>query len=615
MRKEWATRIREGVRSGTVLLSALAGAMLLTCAVLMLILVRQLDASAATAEKAEVAAGVDELLTAERTSAFNTGRWDDAVSHLYGTLDPHWAFANLSGTYRTYVIDKNGRTLFSRRANGTVDPPMRDAAPEALAALLHRLPRDRAGAARLAEGVGVAGYYQGRPAVFGSAPVTPLQGKAQVPSDDLLYLVYVDDIPPAQLHKWSKRYGVGPITLASAPADTGLALPLRDASGHAIGWFNWQPSRPGLHAMAEIIPTLVVAGISLAGVFVLLARMLRSQERALNQRNSEQVALTQEAERLRSEAEQALNAARASRAEAEAAAARTLREREEHAHDLRKAAHEAGRSLRATLAITLPDLVALADRLDQGTDQAAASTRAQARHAADVVRRTSEAALALEEIAHNTDRMATTSVSIGGGTAKTREAVSVAARASSAAGDANGTLLHHVATIGEATAMISAVAEQTNLLALNATIEAARAHAEGAGFAVVAREIKALSQDTQASATLINDRVLAVQEAVRASVQHSRGIDAQLHQIHEHIASAADAAAEQAAASNGIRSSVAAARQQALAVDTSMSQISDAIADLAGTAEASRDISCQMRGRVQQLRGDLDVIIGELLAR
>jgi len=102
---------------------------------------------------------------------------------------------------------------------------------------------------------------------------------------------------------------------------------------------------------------------------------------------------------------------------------------------------------------------------------------------------------------------------------------------------------------------------------------------------------------------------------VQDSVGLSRRIDAQLHQIHDHIATAADAAAQQAVASGGIRSSVTAAREQAVAVDTAMGQISGAITELARNAESSRAISHDMRGRVQKLRDDLDVIIGELLSR
>jgi len=615
MRQERGKRAQVGVRSGTALLSALACVTLLTCGVLMLILIRELDANAAHAEIAAVTASLDEAVSAERTSAYNTGRWDDAVSHLYGKLDEQWAFANLSGKYMVYVVDEQGRTLFARRADGTIDPPIRQVAPAAIAKLLRRLPHDRASADHDKSGLGVADLYRGRPALFGAMAITPLQGKVRVPNDDMRYLIYVDYIDTSLLKKWSARFGMGPIALSGTAGLSGISMPLRDAVGQPVGWFNWQAKKPGREALAGIAPAMLAAVAALAMIFVLLVRILRSQQQALVARNEQQAALTDEAERLRAEAEQALGAAQRSRHVADEAAREAVREREQHAHRLREAAHEAGRSLRATLAMTLPDLAKLADRLDEGTDLAAASTRIQAQHAEDVVRRTSEAARSLEDIAANTDRLAVASASIGGETAKTRAAVSSAAESSSAAGEANTSLLHHVTTIGEATRLIAGVAEQTNLLALSATIEAARSHGESAGFAVVAREIKTLSQDTQGSAKLINQRVAAVQQAVHDSVGLSQRIDAQLHQIQDHIAAAADAAAQQVAASGGIRSSVAAARQQAVAVDTSMSQISGAITELARNAQSSREISHDMRGRVQKLRQDLDVIISELLAR
>ena len=615
MRQGWGKRARDGARGGAALLSALACVTLLTCGVLMLILVRALDTNAARAEMAAVAGSLDEMISLERTSAYNTARWDDGVSHLYGQLDAQWAFANLSGPYRTYLVDAQGRTLFARRADGRFDPPILRAAPEAMARLLRLLPRDRAGAARIKEGVAIVGLYQGKPATFGAMPVTPLQGKVRVPTDSLRYLIYVDPIDPPLLKKWSARFGMGPIALSAKAGQSGITMPLRDAAAPPVAWFNWQSKKPGRKALADIGPAMLAAVAALGMIFTLLVRILRSQERALVARNAQQAALTDEAERLRAEAEQSLEAAQRSRQIADQAAREAVQEREQHAHQLREAAHEAGRSLRAALAMTLPDLVKLADRLDEGTDLAAASTRVQAQHAEDVVRRTSAAARSLEDIAANTDRLAVASASIGGETAKTRAAVSSAAESSAAAAEANTSLLHHVTTIGEATALIAGVAEQTNLLALNATIEAARSHAENAGFAVVAREIKALSQDTQASAKLINQRVTAVQQAVHDSVGLSRRIDAQLHQIHDHIATAADAAAQQVQASGGIRSSVTAAREQAVAVDASMSQISGAITELAANAQSSREISQQMRGRVQQLRNDLDIVIGELLSR
>ncbi|MGW8958380.1 methyl-accepting chemotaxis protein [Paenibacillus sp. NPDC055715] len=78
-------------------------------------------------------------------------------------------------------------------------------------------------------------------------------------------------------------------------------------------------------------------------------------------------------------------------------------------------------------------------------------------------------------------------------------------------GQAMNSLSERSGEIVDIISVISGIAKQTNLLALNASIEAARAGDHGKGFAVVATEVRKLAEESAKSATLISQRIDAMQ--------------------------------------------------------------------------------------------------------
>ena len=111
---------------------------------------------------------------------------------------------------------------------------------------------------------------------------------------------------------------------------------------------------------------------------------------------------------------------------------------------------------------------------------------------------------------------------------------------------------------------IDEIAFQTNILALNAAVEAARAGEAGAGFAVVAEEVRALAQRcasaAKETAVKIDDSVAKSQQGVEISAEVAKGfatIQEQIRQLDTLVAEIATASNEQSQGIGQVTTAVA----------------------------------------------------------
>jgi methyl-accepting chemotaxis protein len=139
--------------------------------------------------------------------------------------------------------------------------------------------------------------------------------------------------------------------------------------------------------------------------------------------------------------------------------------------------------------------------------------------------------------------------------------------------------------IGDITQTVKDLADQSNMLALNAAIEAVRSGENGKGFGVVAREIRALADQSIDSTArvreLLDDITASVAAAVRITERGSQRMEAGLEQVRTYGKNLREL-------SSIIQDNAAAVRQIAAAVsqqNVGINQITSAVNDLSKMME------------------------------
>ncbi|MBI5423388.1 MAG: hypothetical protein HZA32_04835 [Opitutae bacterium] len=260
------------------------------------------------------------------------------------------------------------------------------------------------------------------------------------------------------------------------------------------------------------------------------------------------------------------------------------------------------RSVTRPIAEVATNLGSAAHQTTDAANQVSSASQSLAEGSSQQAASLEETSSSLEEMSSMTKRNADSAHRANDLTREARQAADIGTRDMQDMSTAMHGIKASSDEIAKIIKTIDEIAFQTNILALNAAVEAARAGEAGAGFAVVAEEVRALAQRAanaaKETASKIEDAIGKTKEGVTISAKVATSLNAiaeKVRQVDTLIGDVATASGEQ---NDGVQQ-----------INRAVGQMNNVVQNNAGAAEESAAAAEELNAQALMLTESVDVLV------